>query len=331
LSGVEAESLLNASQGLYDNGSYYSSASYSVRSLIYSFFDQNAYLANDSEGVSQLIDNVSSSISSFRDEFLSGLEIDHLYDLESFAITMDRISEAETLVVDAREANDSSDALFLQSFAAARLITAKQWSTLLDYFADSGQIDFDVNTLRPLIIERLEGARNSVAYAQTIVGSAYLSGAEDHLTNAVVAYNRDELVYSLFESLKARAEANLMMELRGFDNVTSRIDFKRDSAVRAISNSMQRGYLPLLSLSFLEYSESFDDPYQELVFLAYSKEFASLGLLLNEHSNYYNIDYGVTYEVRRVFDNDIVNFILLVVLGVIIGLVLTLSLLELSL
>lgn len=319
--GTIAESLLNDSLNYYINASYYSSASLAVRSLIYSIFESNFYADN----VTILLLNVSDRISGFKQEFLDNLVIDHLYDLEGFAITMDRINEAEDMVADAFNASTIDDALFLYSFAEARLITAVQWSTILDYFSSDKVVDIDLDVIRPFVIERLEAARNAIAYAQTVVGDGYLVSADDHLTNAGQAYNGDDLVYALFESIKARAEANLVMELRGVDNASARIDFKRESARRAISQSMMKGYLPLLSLSFLEYSEAFsDDPYQELVFLAYAKEFASLGPSLNEFFKYSVDKQSISYSIIKSFDYGLLQQILLVILGFVLGLVLTL-------
>jgi len=322
LNGTDAGELLNLSRGYYDNASYYSSASYSVRSLIYSNFNSYSYLLDNETAVDELINQTELSINNFSDLFFDSFVIDHLYDLEAFAVTVDRIREAEELISQAREAETVNDSLFYWSFAETRLVTAQQWSTLLDYFSDEVIIDFDVNSIRPFVIERLEFARNAIAYAQTITGIFNLN-AQDHLDNALNAYDNDELVYALFESLKARAEANLMMELRGFENLSSRIDFKREAAIKAISNSMRRGYLPFLSLSFLEYSESFEaeDPYQALLFLTYAKEFSTIGSAINEYVQYSPDDYSFSFTLRPDF-NDPINQLLLVVLGFILGLIL---------
>jgi hypothetical protein len=88
---------------------------------------------------------------------------------------------------------------------------------------------------------------------------------------------------------------------------------------------MRKGYLPLLSLSYLEYSEAFDDDvYQELIFLSYAKEFASLGLSLNEFVKYASEEHRLSYTVERVFDYQVINLILLVMFGFVLGLSATL-------
>ncbi|MBD3312741.1 hypothetical protein GF352_04795 [archaeon] len=327
LNGSVAGSLLNESRDFYGNASYYSAASLAVRSLINSIYDSNLYLLNESpESINDLLVNVSSRVDEFKQSFINDLLIDHLYDLEGFAITMDRVSEAEDMIAEGLNSSDAGEALFLYSFAETRLITAYQWSFILDYFSSDKVVDFDLAVIKPLIIERLEAARNAITYAKTIVGPEYLAGAEDHLNNAVNSYNRDGFIYALFESLKARAEANLLMELRGLDDLSDRIAFKRDSAERAVSKSMSRGYLPLLALSYLEYSMAFeDDPFQELIFLAYAKEFASLGSSINEFVKYSRDSYSVPYQVTRQFDYGLLRQGLLVILGFVLGLVAALS------
>ncbi|MFA5405741.1 MAG: S16 family serine protease [Candidatus Nanoarchaeia archaeon] len=322
LNGSSAGLLLNQSLDYYNNMSYYSSASYSVQSLIESYYAQ--YVDSDVEAI---IDLVSQDINDFKTDFLSSIVIDHLYDLESFAITMERISEAEQLVDDSRLAllDDPIVALGDIAFAKARLVTAVEWSSLLDYFSDSKVISFNVNSIRSLVIERLEFARNSITYAQTIIEPLYLVSAQEHLNQAVSAYNNGDLVYSLFESLKSRAEANLMMEVRGMENVSSKIDFKREAAQRAISNAMTRGFIPLMALSYLEYADAFDDaPYQALTFLAYSREFSSLGSSINDLVGY-DSGFNVNYSLKRVFLSEPVNQIFLIIIGFIIGLIVTLS------
>lgn len=324
LSGNDSRVLLNDSESYYRNGSYYSSASYSVRSLIYSFYDKRKSYANDTLYVEGLINNISGRINSSKREFLSNVKIDHLYDLESLAITMERFREAESLLDEARGFlfTGLGDALFSACFAEARLVTAGTWSLLLDYFSDSKIVDFDLDSVRPLVIMRLESARNSIAYSQTVIDPALLINAESHLSEALSAYYDGDLFYALFEALKARTEANLMMELRGVENVSLRIDFKRESAIRAIENVMQRGYLPLSSLSFLEYSDTFrNDPVQEIVFLAYSKEFASLSSSLNDYAEYSDEYSVVKYSLQGSGDYDFLTKVLLVILGFVLGLV----------
>ncbi|HLE05770.1 MAG TPA: hypothetical protein VI790_00290 [Candidatus Nanoarchaeia archaeon] len=328
LNGSLASSFLNVSRDFFDNSSFYSSASYAVQSLIYSFFESNTFLLNDSSLVSSFIDGVSSDIDSFRDSLFSGVVINHLYDLEGLAVTFDRVSEASSLVVDARSfLNDSlSDALFSACFAKVRLITAVEWSNVIDYFSDSRTIDFDVNHIKPLVLSRLELARDSIAYSKVIVDPSLLFSAEEHLDNAISAYLSGDYFYSLFESLKARAEANLLMEVRGFTNVSGRISFKRESALRSVSDSMSKGYVPLLSLSFLEYSKAFsEEPYQELVFLSYAKEFSSLGYSLNEYFNYAPAVGVSSYELVRFDYSSFVSTVFIFIVGFVLGLVAVLA------
>lgn len=331
LNGSLASSFLNVSKSFYDNASFYSSASYSVQSLIYSFFESNSFLLNDSALVSSFIDGVKSDINSFRDSLFSGVVINHLYDLEGLAVTFDRVSEASSLVADARSyINVSlSDALFSACFAKVRLITAVEWSGVLSYFSDSKVIDFDVDSIKPLVLSRLELARDSIAYSKVIVDPSLLFSAEDHLNNAIISYVDGDYFYSLFESLKARAEANLLMEVRGFTDVSGRISFKRDSALRSVSDSMARGYVPLLALSFLEYSKAFtDEPYQELVFLSYAKEFSSLGYSLNEYFNYAPV-YGVNaYKLVRFDYSSFFSAVFIFIVGFVLGLVAVLAFLP---
>ncbi len=327
-------SLLNQSKSYFNQGNYYSSASYAVRSLIFSTYVK--YLLNYSEGdssyVLDVINSLNNSISEYNSALLSNLTIDHIYDIESLAITIDRVKEAESLLNQAESLYDLgllTNALYTAAFADVRLLTAKQWSSLIDYFNGNESIKFDINSIKPLVIERLEQARNSIAYARTIMTDENLLSSEEHLTNAVKAFNKGSYIYALFEALKARAEANLAMEIRGVSNISTKISSKIKSAARAIKRAEERGLLPFLSISFLEYSSTFtDDPLQELIFLSYSKEFAGISSSINDYVKYGELSVSDGYTVipfaRPNTHEDPLYQIILIVIGFIFGLIVTL-------
>ncbi len=327
LNGTIANELYNKSKQYYENEEYYSSASYSVRSLIYSFYETNKQLNNSLIKVSELINKISNNVTIFKESFTNKIIIDNLYDLESTAIVMDRIRESEELINESiNELNQSiNNAIFSASFAQVRLITAKEWSTLLDYFKGTEKINLKITDLKPLAIERIEAARNSITYAQTIVNNLLLTNSINHLDKAIKAYNSDKVMYSLFESMKARAEANLLMGLTGYNNISLRINYNKEMAIRSINNMMSKGYLPLLSLSFLEYSDSFkeEDPYQDLLFLAYSKEFATLSQSLNEQINYLKMADKPFFKLKQSFNETPFKQLLILIIGFLLGIVIT--------
>ncbi len=328
----QAASLINESRNYHDQGIYYSAASYAVRSLIFSTYIN--YLKDYSEGdasyVSAVISNLNNSFNEFSNSFLSNLVIDHVYDLESLAVTIDRLREAESLISQAQEVYELGfhpNALYLASFADVRLLTTNQWSDLINYFRNNDSIQFNINVIVPLVIERLEQARNSVTYANTMLSDILNAG--EHLSNAIDAFNEGKVIYSLFEALKARAEANLAMEIRGLENISMKIDSKINGAVRAINRAEERGLLPFLSISFLEYSSTFtDEPLQELIFLSYSKEFASISSSLNDYVQYSELPAGEGFVVSpfkrpEARENPLYQ-IILVIIGFVFGLIVTL-------
>jgi len=322
---AEGSSLLNDARSYYDNGSYYNSASYAVRSLIINYYVYNIINYNNITSAELLINETYNDILSF-EESLKSFKVDHIYDLESYAITIDRLNEAKDLISSTYN-KQLTEALYYNSFAQARLLTAEEWFSLTKFFSSNETTDFNSELLKPLIIQRLEQARNSLTYAKTLTTDNLLNSAEQHLSIAYEAYNEGEYVYSLFEALKSRAEANLAMGVRGVINLSAKIDSKKEAALRAINRAEQRGLLPFLSLSYVEYADTFrdEDPNQALAFLSYAVEFAGVSGLINDQLNIKSLTPASSYFIIRSPDDYVsLNHILFLIMGFIAGLLITL-------
>lgn len=281
----QSSSLLNQANSYYSSGQYYSSASYSVRSIILSIEASQLLNYYSSEigrnYIKSQADLTSDEIKNLKKRIFSNITVDNIYDIESIAITAERLSEAESMLEEAYKSyylEQYTEAAYYLAYAKTRIITAESWSGLMEYFKGNLSMVFDASKLMSLTQRRIELARNSMTYARTIVSEQYLTSVQNHLENADDAYNRGDYVYALFEAIKARAEANLIMEIRGTTNYSNKIDSKKEDALMAIKNAEEKGLLPILALSYFEYASTFEEsePLQSLILLSYSKDFAKV-------------------------------------------------------
>jgi uncharacterized protein len=283
----EEEKNLEKANGYYEEEKYYSAASQGVRVAIFALYAEKLvefYSAKDGEAY------ISSQIEFIREEVEDAVALifgekllDSIYDLEVLSIAMDRIREAKSLVAKANQSlaqGKLEDSLYEISFAEIRRKTALSWHSLVKEFEGNESIEFSLEKLESLAQRRLEEARNSFTYASVLTGDGFIQRAEERLGSAEQAYLDQEYIYSIFESLKTRAESNLAIIARGLgrEDLKLRLGEMERDAVIAISRSEERGLLPILAISYLEYGRVWEeeDPVQAAIFLAYSKEFAKV-------------------------------------------------------
>ena len=272
---------LKSAINYYNSSQFYSSSSFSVRSLLHSKYGINliSYLQNSSF-IDQKLRTVNETINEIIGKIENAGRLDSIYDIEAIVVSSDRIFEAEDAMNSAISkllSNDYYGAVYDLSAAEVKIMSAEEWFSLIDEFKGEHEIRFNKEMIRQLVQERIEQARNSFTYASLMINDGLLSSANEHLKKADEAYLSGNLIFSLFEALKARAEANLAMGIRDIseEQLPSRINLTERNAQKAVLRAEQRGVLPLLALSYLEYSSAFNGT-EKLVFLAYSEEFAKI-------------------------------------------------------
>ncbi len=282
----QASELMNQAEELYSINQYYSAASYAVRSLISSnyahkliLYYTGGYASRDD--VKRDIDDTASYKEVIEQEIMGSKQVDHIYDVELLAVAIDRLRETDDLLDEAYKeyyTGDYDTALYYDAFAEVRLLTSQQWASVLNKFSGEFNATFDVKRLSQLAQRRLEEARIWIAYAGTVTSGSLLESAQNELEKAESAYEDGKYVFSIFESLKALAEANLAMEIRGVSQSTlsSKVEEKKVDVEGAIEDAKSEGLLPILAISYYEYAKAYDDPSQSLVFLSYAKEFAKI-------------------------------------------------------
>lgn len=284
-----SETALNDAQSYYSTAQYYSASSLAVRSLINTGY-VNLLLGYHDSGenktyITDELEKVKADVKGFEIMFLKDRTVNSIDDIEAFAVVIDRIRESEDILNDSATSiskGDNNSALYLISYAKVRENTAYYWLTLINEFKGNGSYMFNQSSMRPLAQERMEQSSNYILYAQTVANNNILSSAESHLEKAETAFEDGKYIFAIFEAAKARAEANLAMEIRAATNTTVNelLNLYSESAKSSIKYSEEQGLLPILALSYLEYSKTFEesDPVTSLVYLSYSKEMSRISV-----------------------------------------------------
>ncbi|MBR9677805.1 MAG: hypothetical protein GOU97_00720 [Nanoarchaeota archaeon] len=281
----EQKSLLLLAQSLYNLGEYYSAASYAVRASITLKFHNNYvdYLGTDSQKifVKSIIDKVNDEIKITEKKVEGNITLTSLYDIELLTVSTDRIREAEQTMEEAYKYyyNDGYvDALYETSFAEVRKVTAETWYEMIGSEPGNLSVTFDTRKLEAFAYERLRQARDSMTYANTIYGPT--PGVAEHLQKSEDAIKTGKHVFSIFESTQAIALSNLILDTSTMDaaQMSQVLEDKKQDATQSINSARQKGLLPILAMSYKEYSKQFEaeQPETALIYLSFSKHFADI-------------------------------------------------------
>lgn len=285
----QSELNLKEAQNYYNSKQYYSAASLAVRSLINTGYVDLLLGYYDSKEspdyVTEQYNKAKTDINAFEIMFLKNKKLDSIEDIEAYTVVIDRIREGEDILNDSYTAlskGEYDSALYLISFAEVRKNTAYYWLTLTNEFKGNLSFTFNQSAMRQLAQERIQQSSNYIVYSQTVANNNILESAKSHLSKAENAFDQGKYVFAIFEAAKARAEANLAMELRAATNKTveNLLNSYTDSARLSIKNAEEQGLLPILALSYLEYAKTFEksDPLTSLIYLSYSKEMSKISV-----------------------------------------------------
>ncbi|VVB74849.1 Archaeal Lon protease [Candidatus Tiddalikarchaeum anstoanum] len=295
---------------LYNNGSYYSAASYavgsSVSSLYIKYYIEYLNAENKTTYLNGLFSHTSDYINQVELELDQPQRIDNINDIEAVNTAIDRLFEAKELYNAALEINAEEglpNILYNLAFVEVRLKTAESWITLKDVFTGSLSITLTQDSMRDFALQRLDEASTMITYSNSLLYNTEINTAQEQLDNSRKAYNEGNYIYSIFESLRAISNSNLAIEMQGIseEQLSQRINLSKQLARENINSAQNSRVMPILALSYYEYSGQFEDisPQQTLMFLEYAKQFAKLstqmayniaGPLVNQEPANYTID-----------------------------------------
>lgn len=294
ISGSDLESLQSLKEGimnnslrmdeLYNSGNYYSASSYSVMVGINSLYTSYVidYLLNESN-ISEMISGMGGLIDDFEDELNGEIIIDNINDFEAISISIERLFEAKDLLnssIESYNNNDSYGALYNLAYSKIRLNTAKSWFSLNGLLKGNLSYVFNQEDYSELAYTRIENAKTLLNYANSLGESYYSEYAQELIDSSMSAYNKGDIIYSLFQSLKSISNSNLALSLSGVNdkNLDERILLLKDLAAKNINYAQSKDVLPILAHSYYEYGQIFmeSEPFQSIIFFEYSKHFSML-------------------------------------------------------
>ncbi|MBR9679085.1 MAG: hypothetical protein GON13_02350, partial [Nanoarchaeota archaeon] len=318
--------VLNNIFELFENDSFYVAASKSLQEAInarYAFYliDYDLTVSKN-VFVKSVLDSVNDEIQFFVNSTNYSLILDNVYDLELVVASLDRLREAESIILSAYESFQATDyrgALFLSATALERLETARTWLNTTNYLSGSESFVFNDSLLSALAISGINDASTAITYASTLVSDSAIFNLQQGLDGVSDFFVEGKYARTIFESLSLKAEANLLMEVRGLtdDLLSSLFSTKRDNVVRLIVREERSGELPILAISYLLYADYFfevGDLSNALRYLNYAAQYSSLSsdvfkAMIGKPSSQVNNGFVLVNANEWLLDDDSVSFL----------------------
>ena len=92
----------------------------------------------------------------------------------------------------------------------------------------------------------IENAKTLLNYAKSLGESYYSTYAQELIDSSMSAYNKGDIIYSIFQSLKSIANSNLALSLSGVNdkNINERILLLEDLAAKNINYAQSKTLYP---------------------------------------------------------------------------------------
>ncbi len=287
----DLEELLNAQENniaqakhLFDEEKYYSASSKAFFVGIQLNYVKNMITVLESSSITKSVQNVietADDMIDIEEKIINKSVINSITDVEIISASEERLNEAKNNIEESRRLfynMQYADAVYAASYAMERSNSAVMWYNLINSF-NSTDFEFNYSSLQGLAQRRIDDADASIIYAQSIGLDA--SGAVAFLNDAKININDDVYLSALSNAVLAKANANFIMELRGLEDLTIKVDGYDRNALTAIEDAQDAGAVPILALSYYEFAHSFNENDAigtKLLYLKYAKEFASLSL-----------------------------------------------------
>ncbi|AFK22884.1 S16 family serine protease [Pyrococcus sp. ST04] len=276
------KTLQNAKSAL-DSGKYYTAMSLDFQArIIIRHVDWyiDVYEGKDIEEifleVKREINNVES--------YVSNLTIKGVTMLQAVAASETRIEDAKEYLKKAQAAyykQDYWDAVSNAAYAYERAKTAELWAKLGERYA-RGQV-ISREAIKKAARNQLDNARLIVTYITSMFGQQNLQDLVDTLNKGEQYYEDGKYSAALFSAMEARIRGEVILDTIGIDNVTvleDKLKMMKEEAKTAIGLAQEGGTVPLLSMAYYEFAESYEakgdvqDIITAMVFYQYAKETA---------------------------------------------------------
>ncbi|RLF90216.1 ATP-dependent protease [Thermococci archaeon] len=220
--------------------------------------------------------------------YVSNLTIRGVTMLQAVAASETRIEDAKEYLKEAQAAyykQDYWDAIGNVAYAYERAKTAKLWAQLGERYAKGETISREA--IKKAARNQLDNARLIVTYITSMFGQQNLQDLVDTLNKGEQYYEDGKYSAALFSAMEARIRGEVILDTIGIENVSilrDKLKMMKEDAKIAIGLAEEGGTVPLLSMAYYEFAESYEakgelqDIITAMIFYQYAKETAMVFL-----------------------------------------------------
>ncbi|CAB49631.1 S16 family serine protease [Pyrococcus abyssi] len=279
----DAYNVLKQARDAIDQGKYYTAMSLDFQARImirHVDWYIDVYDGRDIEDVFFEVKNEINSV----EKYVSNLTIKGVTMLQAVAASETRIEEAKEYLKKAQASYYNQDywnAVGNAAYAYERAKTAELWAKLGEEFAKGSIISRD--SIKKAAREQLDNAKLIVMYITSMFGQQNLNDLMDLLDKGERYYEDGKYSAALFSAMEARIRGEVILDTIGIENVSvlrDKLSMMKEEAKTAIGLAQEGGTLPLLSMAYYEFAESYEakgdmqDIITAMVFYQYAKETA---------------------------------------------------------
>lgn len=274
--------LLEKAAKLTEDKQYYSAASFCFRANIdYGFLNFEA--GNLSvEDANLKISQIREGIKRLREELEKKPALT-ITELQTAIIIKERVSEASDYLEEAGLKANTTERNYMLSLANERLHSAVAWSRF--FMVDGRKFDIDKESLRKSCEDKIREAEERLQYTKLYI-PIELAGVKKEIERAYDNKAEEDYGQCLFRASKAKAEANIIINLLGADEEAVKLilDQKLDIAEAAIARSQSKNVFPILGYSYYEYAKSLknESVNSALLFTEYVLELSHFDMYFKE-------------------------------------------------
>lgn len=271
---TRASTVLSRGQNASKDGAFYAGASFCFSAN--REFQTIILQQHDANTLGILLEDLAAQVRNFTTPSLVTVT-----DLQTFMLVEERILEAGELINNTRAqlaARDISQAQRSLAYAIERFNSAQSWSK---FFNKPGQqIVFTEERAQLVCQQKIQEAEERRQY----VGLYIPVHLESRVADLEQAYreeyaNNDELC--IFYASQAKASYDVIIGVIGIQDeadIQQVLNIKQQVATNTIARQATDNVYPIISYSFLEYSQSLQDsdPYAALLYAQYALEMADL-------------------------------------------------------
>ncbi len=278
-----AINLSNKGEEAFENGTYYSSASYCFGANVR--FRYLILVLEDmaEEDYFEKIEELMKEIKEF-DEMVDGKSKETITDLEAYMIVKERIKETKEYLTKSQEKFIKNESyIYDLGYAIERLYSAGSWS---EFFGKGGKkFDLGVEKLKDSCLNKIGEAEERYQYARIFFPNI-LEEMKKEVDYAYKDLRNEEYDLCLFKASKAKAEADLVLSVIGVeeDKIDELIENKIKVVEKNIIKEIKKGVFPIVGYSYFEYAKTLkdEDKYSALLYLEYALELSSLDIYFKE-------------------------------------------------